>query len=101
MLPELQSQLSASFPATRAAADRGIVGMQHKAYRWEGEMREIGETFATEGGWVGDGVIFDGIAEVYRTVAEETGLGTQDGRKEGVEDVVAELVRGLRKGGEA
>ncbi|KAF9639510.1 putative 6-phosphogluconate dehydrogenase protein [Lasiodiplodia theobromae] len=101
VLPELQSQLSAAFPATRAAADRGVVGMQHKAYRWEGEMREIGETFGTEGGWTGDGAIFDGIAEVYRTVAEETALGTPGGRKEGVEDVVDELVRGLRKGGGA
>ncbi|KAL1636400.1 hypothetical protein SLS58_009819 [Diplodia intermedia] len=105
VLPELRAQLGAAFPATLAAADRGVVGMQPKAYRWEGEMREIAETFRTEGGWgggeeeeAGKKAIFDGVAEVYRVVAEETALGTDEGRKEGVEEVVAELARGVRGG---
>ncbi|KAL0260342.1 hypothetical protein SLS55_004028 [Diplodia seriata] len=107
VLPELRAQLGAAFPATLAAADRGVVGMQPKAYRWEGEMREIAETFRTEGGWgveeeggeeAGKKAIFDGVAEVYRVVAEETALGTDEGRKDGVEEVVAELARGVRGG---
>ncbi|OJD35260.1 6-phosphogluconate dehydrogenase c-terminal domain-like protein [Diplodia corticola] len=93
LLPELRAQLAASFPALAAAADRGAVGMQHKAYRWEGEMREVAETLRAEGGWgaAGQDAVFDGVAEVYRVVAEETGLGTEEGRKGEVEGVVGEL----------
>ncbi|KAK7723311.1 hypothetical protein SLS57_004505 [Botryosphaeria dothidea] len=97
VLPELQAQLSSVFPHTRAAAERGIVGMQHKAYRWVGEMEEIGATFANEGRWEGeDAAIFDSVAEVYRVVADETALGTEGGRRGDVEGVVEGLVAGLR-----
>ncbi|KAL1633044.1 hypothetical protein SLS56_003115 [Neofusicoccum ribis] len=97
VLPELQAQLAAAFPATRAAADRGLVHMPPKAYRWVGEMREINRAFADAGGWAPEANVFDGVAEVYRVVADETALGTAEGRREDVEGVVAGVVEGLRK----
>ncbi|KAH7065014.1 hypothetical protein B0J12DRAFT_723099 [Macrophomina phaseolina] len=98
VLPELQLQLSARFPHHRAAAERSIVSMQHKAYRWVGEMEEIGTTFADEGGWGDEARVFEQVAGVYRAVAEETALGTEEGRRGDVEGVVGELVDGLRRG---
>ncbi|KAJ5774235.1 Dehydrogenase multihelical [Penicillium paradoxum] len=78
MLPELLSLLEEYSPRTAALATNGIIGMSPKAYRWEGEMREIGEAFDTEGEWNGVGAdVYGGLAEIYRTVAEDTILGEE------------------------
>lgn len=49
--------------------------MAPKAYRWVREMEEIAKTHAEEGGFELE--IFHGVAEVYRSVAEETVLGEE------------------------
>lgn len=78
LLPELLSHLDEYSPATAALARGGVTGMSPKAYRWEEEMRGIGEALDTQGGWdgVGDSV-YGGFAEVYRSVAEDTVLGLE------------------------
>lgn len=71
---------------------QGITNMPPKAYRWVKEMEEIAVTHAEDGGFdggegmgVGRG-IFDAVAEVYRTIAEDTVLGeeTTERRKRGL-----------------
>lgn len=98
VLPELLAHLEKYSPATAGLARSGVVGMSPKAYRWEEEMRGIGETLDREGGWDGVGErVYGGIAEVYRTVAEETILGQervgQRNRGTSVEDA-AEIIAG-------
>lgn len=76
--------------------------MSPKAYRWVREMEEIAETHAEEGGFQGDGKgVFEGIANIYSRVADESVLGEEkaDRRKRGltVDDVAAALVEGKRR----
>ncbi|KAF2135950.1 uncharacterized protein K452DRAFT_292809 [Aplosporella prunicola CBS 121167] len=94
VLPELKEQLQEFFPALGERAASGLVGMPKKAYRWVGEMNEIGETFRDDGGW-SDANVFDNIAEVYRVVSD-TKLGDQyaEGKKD-LDEVVEGLVEGL------
>lgn len=78
LLPELLAHLDEYSPATAALARSGVVSMSPKAYRWEEEMRGIGEALDTQGGWDGVGAsIYGGFAETYRTVAEDTVLGME------------------------
>lgn len=78
LLPELLAHLDEYSPATGALARGGVIGMSPKAYRWEEEMRGIGEALDTQGGWDGVGAsIYGGFAEIYRTVAEDTVLGLE------------------------
>lgn len=68
----------------------GCVG---KAYRWVGEMEEIGATFGDEGGWSGEEDVFGGVAGVYRAVAEDAERA--GGRRpETVEEVVRMVAEG-------
>jgi hypothetical protein len=101
VLPELLQHLDAYSPHTAALSKKGVTGMPPKAYRWVEEMRGIGEAFDTEGHWDGvGGSVYDGIAEVYRTVAEETVLGEekvgQRSRGKTVEDVAKILAESNR-----
>ncbi|KAJ5789584.1 uncharacterized protein N7518_006595 [Penicillium psychrosexuale] len=78
MLPELLALLEEYSPRTAALATNGVIGMSPKAYRWEDEMRGIGEMFDAEGGWNGVGAdVYGGFAEIYRTIAEDTVLGEE------------------------
>jgi hypothetical protein len=78
LLPELLEHLDAYSPHTASLARAGVIGMSPKAYRWVDEMHGIGETFDSEGGWDGVGAgVYGGIAEIYRTVAEDTILGQE------------------------
>lgn len=100
VLPELLAHLEEYSPAMAGLARAGVVGMSPKAYRWEEEMRGIGEMLEREGGWEGvGGRVYGGIAEVYRTVAEETILGQERvGRRErgtSAEDV-AQILAGRK-----
>ena len=78
-----------------------MTGMPPKAYRWVDEMKFIGNTFADVGGLSCGEAVFGGIAEVYRTVAEDTVLGEErtETRKRGrtVEDVAEAMVEGIKK----
>jgi hypothetical protein len=72
-----------------------------KAYRWVREMEEIGECHADEGGFADGLNVFNGVAEIYRVVADETVLGeekiTQRKRGRTVEDVAVAIADGLEK----
>ncbi|KAJ5389862.1 Dehydrogenase multihelical [Penicillium cataractarum] len=78
LLPELLAHLDEYSPATAGLARRGVIAMSPKAYRWEEEMRGIGEALDTQGEWDGVGAsVYGGFAEIYRTVAEDTVLGLE------------------------
>lgn len=70
-----------------------------KAYRWVEEMRQIGQTFRDDGGLTEQ--IFDGIADVYRVVADETILGEEKTEKRvrgtSSEDVAECIKEGVKK----
>ncbi|KAI1133683.1 6-phosphogluconate dehydrogenase C-terminal domain-like protein [Nemania abortiva] len=97
VLDELQRELQGLVPAHWKAAERGVVGMAPKAYRWVREMEEIAATFDEEGGFAPD--LFRGVAGVYRAVAEDTVLGEEKvgKRKRGldVDDMAAAMAEGL------
>lgn len=98
VLEELQSELEGRAPAHYwKSAERGVTGMAPKAYRWVREMEEIALTFNEEGGFPQD--VFRGVANVYKTVAEDTVLGEEKvgKRKRGtdVNDMAAAMAEGL------
>lgn len=71
--------------------------MPPKAYRWVREMEEIAATHAEEGGF--ELGLFEGVAGVYRALAEDPVLGAEktEDRKRGrtVDDVAAAMGEGL------
>jgi hypothetical protein len=71
--------------------------MAPKAYRWVREMEEIAATHVEEGGF--DETLFQGVARVYRNVADDTILGLEKSgnRKRGrtLEDVAVVMGEGL------
>ncbi|KAI0869359.1 6-phosphogluconate dehydrogenase [Hypoxylon argillaceum] len=97
VLDELCGELEARAPGHWKAAERGVVGMAPKAYRWVREMEEIAVTFDEEGGFPPD--LFRGVADVYRAVAEDSVLGDEKvgKRKRGldVHDMAAAMAEGL------
>ncbi|KAI8630433.1 6-phosphogluconate dehydrogenase [Xylariaceae sp. FL1651] len=99
VLDELQSEVQGLVPAHWKAAERGVIGMAPKAYRWVKEMEEIALTFEEEGGFPQDS--FQGAAKVYRAVAEDTVLGEEKvgERKRGldVNDMATAMAEGLEK----
>ena len=64
----LFAELSASQPALLAYLRRAIPDMLPKAYRWDPEMREI---TAYIGNPALGGAIYEGAAELYRTIAAD------------------------------
>ena len=51
VLDNLREYLAKYNSSTQTIAEKGLVTMPPKAYRWVGEMREIGDTFEAEGGF--------------------------------------------------
>jgi hypothetical protein len=101
VLPFLLEEMQTRLPGMYKSAKGGLIAMPPKAYRWVKEMEEIAQCHGDEGGFQGDGRgIFDGVAEVYRSVAEETVLGEEktERRKRGltVEDVAECIGEGLK-----
>ncbi|KAI2471040.1 6-phosphogluconate dehydrogenase C-terminal domain-like protein [Annulohypoxylon bovei var. microspora] len=98
VLPTLKAELGAILPQHLVIAEKGVVGMAPKAYRWVGEMEEIARTLSEEGGFEPDSFI--GAAKVYRTVADDTVLGEEKigKRKRGttVDDVALAMAEGLQ-----
>ena len=86
-------------PATLKTAEKGVIGMAPKAYRWVREMEEIAATHHEEGGFAPD--LFNGVAGVYEAVTEDTVLGQEQigKRKRGTtaEDMAAAVADGLDK----
>jgi hypothetical protein len=104
VLTELQDELQTFNPDMKRVAESGLTRMPPKAYRWVEEMRQIGETFAEEGGFgpgLGGQDMFNGVAEVYDFVARDTVLGSErtEARKRGrtAEDVAVAVGEGIRK----
>ncbi|KAK1985364.1 6-phosphogluconate dehydrogenase [Colletotrichum cereale] len=99
VLDHLRGELSARLPGHLGLAEKGIVSMPPKAYRWVREMEEISKTHAEEGGFGPE--LFVGAAGVYRAVAEDSPLGTEKigKRKRGttVKDVAAALTEGFER----
>ncbi|KAH8670794.1 6-phosphogluconate dehydrogenase [Xylariales sp. PMI_506] len=97
VLDELQDYLGRYKPATLKSAQEGLVRMPHTAYRWVHEMLEMSETIAEYGGL--DKSVFEGIADIYRFVSEDTVLKGElpDARVRGktVEDVVTLISEGI------
>jgi hypothetical protein len=85
----------------RSRAEKGLVGMPPKAYRWEHEMEQIGETFEADGGFTRDESIFRSVARVYEFIAEGTELGKEvtESRVRGktAEDVAKLVAEGAEK----
>ena len=88
-------------PAALKTAERSLVAMCPKAYRWVHEMREIAETFEQDGGFEEGESSFRSIAEVYELVANGTELGgeTVEERKLGntAEDVARIVSEGTKR----
>ena len=97
VLGDLKDVLGAMMPARLTQTENGLVGMAPKAYRWVREMEEISKAFSEEGGFEPD--LFRGVAEVYRTVADDTVLGQEKigRRKRGTtsDDIAAAVIEGL------
>ncbi|KAH8878963.1 6-phosphogluconate dehydrogenase C-terminal domain-like protein [Thozetella sp. PMI_491] len=95
---ELETFLGKYKPATLKMAQDGLVTMPPKAYRWIHEMLEIAKT-AEHAGF--ESKIFEGVAEMYRVVSEDSILGQElpDARVRGktVEDVVTLISEGMDK----
>ncbi|KAL4820044.1 6-phosphogluconate dehydrogenase [Aspergillus spinulosporus] len=94
---ELKHYMGKHNPKTLEIVNKGIVGMPSKAWRWINEMQQIGAMMEDEGRFSGG--LFREIGEVYRVVAEDTALGSEQTgqRKRGttVEDVVAVVREGM------
>lgn len=54
VLPHLKDLMEEYNPATLRIAEKGVVGMPPKAYRWVREMKEIGDTMRDDGGFESD-----------------------------------------------
>ncbi|KKP00810.1 hypothetical protein THAR02_07105 [Trichoderma harzianum] len=97
VVDELKLELNQMVPAMLTRAEKGVPGMPPKAYRWVREMEEISKTFHEEGGW--DRTVFEGIAGVYKAVAEDGVLGQEKigKRKRGtsLDDVATAMAEGL------
>ncbi|KAL6804745.1 6-phosphogluconate dehydrogenase [Trichoderma sp. SZMC 28013] len=97
VVDELKLELNQMVPAMLTRAEKGVPGMPPKAYRWVREMEEISKTFHEEGGW--DRTVFEGIAGVYKAVADDGVLGQEKigKRKRGtsLDDVATVMAEGL------
>jgi 3-hydroxyisobutyrate dehydrogenase-like beta-hydroxyacid dehydrogenase len=87
----LRAEQEASTPDVLAWLQRSVPTMPPKAYRWVGEMEEIAATFGELGLTPR---IFEGVADLYRFVAE-TPIGKESpesrDRSRGLDGVIAAL----------
>ncbi|KAI9924641.1 hypothetical protein ASPWEDRAFT_172394 [Aspergillus wentii DTO 134E9] len=95
LLPELLEHLKEYAPHISAWATKSVPEAGPKAYRFVEEMQGIGEMFDSEGNWDGLGAgVYGSIAEVYRTIAEQTELGKADkSQGQTVEEIAETIVR--------
>ncbi|PNH46251.1 hypothetical protein VD0004_g1815 [Verticillium dahliae] len=100
VLPLLRAELRARLPRLAEQAERAVVAVPPKAYRWVAEMEEISETHRVDGGFAGE-ALFRGAADVFRVVADETVLGAErvGKRRRGttVEDLAEAVAEGLER----
>lgn len=70
VLDDLKQELDGFSPGVKARAEKGMVGMPPKAYRWINEMEQIAETHEADGGFSSQESTFRSIARVYDLVKE-------------------------------
>lgn len=70
----LLAELAASQPATLAALSRQLPAMLPKAYRWDGEMREIARFLEPE---AGAARMMTGAADLYQHIAADVAEGEE------------------------
>ena len=75
ILDDLKKEMRDMTPQVLANAEKSLPNIPPKAHRWVREMEEIAETFSEEGGF--DQELFQGVAQVYKTMAEDTVLGDE------------------------
>jgi 3-hydroxyisobutyrate dehydrogenase-like beta-hydroxyacid dehydrogenase len=99
VLDELRSAVGQMDPARLARTDNGLVDMAPKAYRWVREMEEISKTYVEESGF--EPFLFQGVAGVYKAVADDTDLGSEKigkrSRGKSAEDVASVMAEGLER----
>jgi hypothetical protein len=97
VVEELKTEMSDFIPIILKSIEGSLPAMAPKAYRWVREMEEIAATHVEEGGF--DETLFQGVAGVYRNVADDTILGLEKtgNRKRGrtLEDVAVVMGEGL------
>ncbi|KAI1088112.1 6-phosphogluconate dehydrogenase [Rostrohypoxylon terebratum] len=96
VLPQLRSYMKKYNATTLEIADKGVVGMPPKAYRWVNEMEQIGIMMKENGGF--DQGVFHNIAEVYRIVAQDTLLGQEHPGERVRGTTVDDVVKLMRSG---
>lgn len=98
---ELRAHLDEYAPGTKDKAERGLIVMPPKAYRWVAEMDEIAETFEADGGFNKDESIFRAVARLYDLVANGSELGgeTVENRQKGktADDVARLMAEGIER----
>lgn len=75
VLEDLKKEMRDMNPQALIGAERSLPSIPPKAYRWVREMEEIADTFSEEGGF--EEQLFLGVAQVYKTMAEDTVLGDE------------------------
>ncbi|WYZ39766.1 hypothetical protein EsH8_IV_000107 [Colletotrichum jinshuiense] len=99
VVDELRSEMREAVPGLLEFAETTVPQVPPKSYRWVREMEEISDTLRAEGGFENDNDVFLGMAELYRTMAEDPVLGAEKigERKRGttVDDLAAALAEGL------
>lgn len=100
VLDELKMELDTHYPEVRTRAEKGLVVMPPKAYRWIHEMEEIAETHEADGGFRAEESSFRSIARVYDLVKEsELGKEITENRVRGTtaDDVAALMVEATNR----
>lgn len=101
VLGDLKQQLDDFAPGVRTRAEKGLISMPPKAYRWVNEMDEIAATFEADGGFRPEESPFRGIAKIYELVADGTDLGKEktENRQRGkdAEDVAKLMLDGTAR----
>jgi 3-hydroxyisobutyrate dehydrogenase-like beta-hydroxyacid dehydrogenase len=98
VLPVLGEYMDVYNPGAKERAEKGIVGCTGKAYRWEEEMRLIGDTFGRQGGFGARANVFREVAGVFGALADMVdGLGSEGseglGSAEGVVEKLGERLK--------
>jgi hypothetical protein len=99
LLPALKEELGAYAPPLGSHLlgflENHVTRVPTVAFRWVREMEEIADTHA-ETGFEHD--VFRGIAEVYRSVSEDSEVGRRREQWGRLQEVLADIGRGLDEG---
>ncbi|OLN85462.1 hypothetical protein CCHL11_08083 [Colletotrichum chlorophyti] len=77
VVDELRDEMREAAPGLLEFAERSIPLVPPKSYRWVREMEDISATHRAAGGFENDNDVFLGMAELYRTMADDSVLGAE------------------------